>query len=70
MQAEGIIQAAREAGITDPDIIFCRVRDELCLTHKETRLALAEANFRHDGLLDPRRATLNSSQLSYGFGRF
>lgn len=70
MHAKAIIRASKAAGITHPDVIFCRVRDELRLSHEETRLALAEEGILHDGLLDPSRVTLGNSHLSYGFSRF
>lgn len=70
MQAAEIIRQAQASGVTDPDVIFSRVRDELRLSHEETKDALAQADFEHDGQLDPRVTTLSGGQRSLGFVSF
>lgn len=70
LSATKIIQEALDAGITDQDIIFSRIRNQMpFLQNAEIQAVMAGAGIYHDGLINPALTTLGNNQRSYGFTR-
>lgn len=69
--ADEIIREALDEGITNPDVIYSRIRNALpFMAAKEIGAALSVAGVPFDGLVDPRLSQIGDNRRTCGFTRF